>query len=132
MGYTCTLLLGSVSGLTQDNLESGTTNNTTIIADAIVTCNDPDGYTLLLKSINGSKFVNSSLSTAYSDYQIKVNDVLINISSPDQFQVVQVFPPGTEHTDQHFVSKITISGKGSGNIVDGNYSDAVTFRITPN
>ena len=128
----CSLTTGAATGITLYDLEAGTSDAIDIIGDAIVTCNDPGGYKLQVKSANGSDFVNDQLASAVNNYTIKIDEVLVDVSVADEFKTVYVSPTSPNHVDKHFVPKISIVGKGTGKVPDGTYSDTITYRLTPN
>ena len=131
--YACTVTSTGGGALSKSDLEFGVTNDPNIVASAVVNCSNSEGYDLFVKSLNGGKFKHDTLGsgTAVVPYTLKINGNIVDVSTPDEFVLVQSLPPETVHVDEVFSATVSIAGIGAGQAVEGNYGDTLTYLISP-
>lgn len=116
-----------VSGVSPYSALDLTTSQTDLMV-ALVSeqSNSKTGYTVTVSSLNGGKLMNSNSSSSYVTYTAKYgNGSSFNLSSTTT--ITNQSNPGIYNMTAPF--KVTYTGQPATNMLEGTYSDTLTFTI---
>ncbi|MFN8370545.1 MAG: fimbrial protein [Bacteriovoracaceae bacterium] len=116
-----------VSGV-NNNLDL-TSNATNLVVGAVQeVSNSVTGYKILLSSANAGK-LNHASTSAFVSYTARYNGTAVTLSTTPQ-NIFNQSTAGAYNTSKNF--DISYTGQAAANLVEGNYSDTLTFTIQAN
>lgn len=104
-----------------------TTQTDTLVAVVTEKSNSNTGYNVSISSDNSGELVHETVSSSSIAYTLKYDGSAIDLSSGDNF--VHSFPTGASN-DRDI--EISYTGVPHADLVEGDYTDTVTFTIAAN
>lgn len=104
-----------------------TTQADTLVAVVNEKSNSKTGYNVSISSANSGELVHESDSSSTIAYSLKYDGQTVDLSSGDNF--VHAFPTGANNDRD---VEISYTGVPHENLVEGDYTDTVTFTIAAN
>ncbi len=144
IGESCSMSTSTAAAVTQDNLESGVTDNTAIFGTVTTSCNSADGFkyqikadgpTCVFKHATLDNSVTYSINTTTPAVTNSASGVVAGLGDgcPDDtagYVNIWSVAAGSVHQANTLSLQTTITAAGVGELPEGTYSESLVIRLS--